>query len=180
MIIDLVVTRHQGFVEYLKKHNIISEECHVIRKATPDNVKGKNVIGLVPFLNVIHCCNSYTEIKLDLPYKVAGKELPLEDFERHFESMETYRIEKYSKFKEQKDFIENIVNYLMCSDYEWKFLEVHLKEGGDPFDHILFDVCSRSSNLEKYTKYVEKCATERNRERFEAYMDGLRRGYDAA
>lgn len=68
----------------------------------------------------------------------------------------------------------------MSSDYEWKFSEVHLKEGGDPFDHILFDVCSGSSNLEKYTKYVEKCATERNRERFDAYMDGLCRGYDAA
>ncbi len=179
MLIDLVVTRHPAFVEYLKKHNMIQEDCQVIRKASPENVSGRNVIGILPIC-LVKYCNSYTEMKLDLPYKLAGRELIVDDFERHFSSIGTYKVEDYSKFKEHEDFTKSMVDYLMNSDSEWKSLEEYLKCGGDPFEHILFDVCSGSDNLDVYSKYIEKFANERGRERFEAYMDGLRRGYEAA
>ncbi len=175
MKIDLVVTRHQAFVDYLLKHNMIEPDCQIIKKATPENVKGRNVIGILP-LCLTQYCESYTEMRLDLPYKLAGRDLVVDDFEKHFNSMGTYRVFPYDKFKEREELFHNLISYICDSDDEWESFKEYLsEENGDPFEHILFDICSHTGDFTDFSEYVSKYADERHRDRFEAYMDGLNR-----
>ncbi|MEN2981536.1 MAG: CRISPR-associated protein Csx16 [Thermus sp.] len=45
---DLVLTRHAGLVEYLQRHGVVGEEVQVLEHASPGDVRGKVVAGIVP------------------------------------------------------------------------------------------------------------------------------------
>lgn len=44
----VVVTRHPALVAYLRKIGLIGADAHVISHATPEDVAGKDVIGVLP------------------------------------------------------------------------------------------------------------------------------------
>ncbi|WP_156298869.1 CRISPR-associated protein Csx16 [Streptobacillus canis] len=92
-MVDLVVTRHKTLVEYLKNNNIISKDCEVIEHASAENVKDKDVIGVLP--HSLSCLtNTFTEIVLNIPFEKRGMELTLEEIEKYILSIKKYKVKE--------------------------------------------------------------------------------------
>lgn len=87
---DLVVTRHAGLVEYLKEQGIT---CDIIlpHVQDPSILEGKDVLGILP-VNMAAMCNSFTELALDIPQELRGKELDLEQVRQYAIGFFTYKI----------------------------------------------------------------------------------------
>jgi hypothetical protein len=96
MRIELVVTRHQGLVDYLIEEGIITAKTTVISHASAETVTGKHVLGVLP--HSLSClCASFTEIPLILPPELRGQELTADDVRKHARAPVTYTIEKIVK-----------------------------------------------------------------------------------
>jgi len=92
MKINLVVTRHPGLVEYLREKGLVGE-VEVVAHANPTIVTGKHVCGVLP--HSLSClCASFTEVPLDLPPELRGKELTLEQMREFASAPVTYVVEK--------------------------------------------------------------------------------------
>lgn len=90
---NLVVTRHQGLVDYLKKEKIVGDDIEVITHATVETVSGKNVIGVLP-----HSLSSLTlnfgEVPLALTPEMRGKELTCDDVAAIAGALSVYTVRK--------------------------------------------------------------------------------------
>ena len=91
----IVVTRHKSLVEYLRQEGIIDDNCTVIEHASPAEVRGQHVVGVVP-LRLAALAASVTEIPLDIPAELRGTELGIEDIRRYAGKHVTYRVEEMS------------------------------------------------------------------------------------
>lgn len=72
----IVVTRHAALVDLLVERGLIPEGTPVIDHATPADVAGQDVIGVLP-LSLAALANSVTEVPLRLTPEMRGKELDL-------------------------------------------------------------------------------------------------------
>mgnify|MGYP001042391799 FL=1 len=89
--IEVVVTRHQGLVQYLREAGIIDGSVRVVAHATPENVRGRHVLGVLP--HSLSClCESFTEVPLNLPADMRGKELTAEDVRQFAGQPVTYTV----------------------------------------------------------------------------------------
>ncbi len=89
----LIVTRHNGLVEYLKEEKIVGDNVEVIAHASPEAVTGRHVIGVLP--HSLSCLTaSFTEIPLRLPPELRGKELTAEDVRKYAGKPVTYIVTK--------------------------------------------------------------------------------------
>lgn len=88
----LVVTRHQSLVEYLLEIGIIAEgEYELVTHASPDNVTGRHVVGVLP--HSLSCLTeTFTEVPLVLPAELRGKELTIEDMRMYSKPPVTYKV----------------------------------------------------------------------------------------
>lgn len=92
MKIDLIVTRHQGLVEYLQEIGLAGNDVQVVSHATPENVAGKRLCGVLP--HSLSClCETFTEVPLNLPADLRGVELTLEQVRQFAGEPVTYRVE---------------------------------------------------------------------------------------
>jgi putative CRISPR-associated protein (TIGR02620 family) len=91
--LDLIATRHPGLVEYLREIGIASQETVVVSHATPENVAGKHVCGVLPH-NLSCLCASFTEVPLSLPAELRGAELTVEQVRQYAGEPVTYRVER--------------------------------------------------------------------------------------
>ena len=73
----VVVTRHPALVELLRERGLVTGEEPVVSHATPDQVRGRHVIGVLPLALAAEAA-SVTEIPLSLAPEDRGKELPVE------------------------------------------------------------------------------------------------------
>jgi putative CRISPR-associated protein (TIGR02620 family) len=73
----IIVTRHAALVDYLREQGIVGDDVTVISHARPEDVKGRDVIGVLP-LNLAALAASVTEIPLRLTPEMRGQELGLE------------------------------------------------------------------------------------------------------
>lgn len=74
----IVVTKHQGLVDYLKEQQIINENTKIISHVSdPNKIRHEDVIGVLP-LNLAVLTRTITEIPLSLAYEDRGQELSLE------------------------------------------------------------------------------------------------------
>lgn len=90
-----VVTRHQGLIQYLEEIGLIDHDAEVILHATPEQVAGQNVIGVLP--HSLSClCNTFTEIPMNIPAELRGKELTLEDMRQYGGTPVTYMVQRVS------------------------------------------------------------------------------------
>ena len=88
---DLVITRHEALVAYLAEKGLINPNCQVETHASPDLVRGKRVIGVLP--HSLSCLTeSFTEIPLCLPQELRGKELILADVRKYAGQPATYKV----------------------------------------------------------------------------------------
>ena len=91
-MINLIVTRHPGLVQYLEEVGIAGEGCRVISHATPEAVSGQHVCGVLP--HSLSClCASFTEVPLIVPAELRGQELRLEQVRQYAGTPVTYRVE---------------------------------------------------------------------------------------
>ena len=87
----IVVTRHPALVEYLRETGVISDDTPVLLHATPDDIRGKHVIGILP-LSLAALADKVTEIPLSLTPEMRGRELSLEEVREIAESPVTYKV----------------------------------------------------------------------------------------
>ena len=87
--IEIVVTRHAALIEYLKEIGLATDETSVVSNATPDVVRGKNVFGVLP--HSLSCLTAtFTEVPLNLPPEMRGRELTIEDMREYSGDPVTY------------------------------------------------------------------------------------------
>ena len=72
----IVVTRHPALVQHLREIGLIPEGCPVITHVTPDDVRNKSVIGVLP-LALAALARDVTEVPMDLPQELRGQELTI-------------------------------------------------------------------------------------------------------
>lgn len=87
----IVVTRHPALVALLVERGLVKEDVEVISHATPEQVAGKDVIGVLP-LNLAALAASVTEVPLALTPELRGKELDLEILREIAGEAVTYKV----------------------------------------------------------------------------------------
>ena len=87
----VVVTRHKNLIEYLREKGLVNPLTRVIEHASEKAIQGKHVIGVLP-LRLAAKAASVTEIPLDLPVELRGRELTLQDIKRYAGAPITYSI----------------------------------------------------------------------------------------
>ena len=88
----IVITRHPGLLEVLREKGVIPSSCEdFYSHATPDLVRGKDVIGILP-LSLAAEANSITEITLSLPPEARGKELNADEVRRFMTGVTSYKV----------------------------------------------------------------------------------------
>ena len=91
--IDLIITRHPGLVKYLVEEGIATKSINCATHATPELVKDKNVVGVLP--HSLSClCTSFTEVPLNLPQELRGKELNVDQVRKFASHPVTYKIRR--------------------------------------------------------------------------------------
>lgn len=88
----IIITRHAALVQYIVEIGLVSAG-RVIPHATPDDVRGRHVIGVLP-LRLAALAASVTEVPLDLPPELRGQELTLEQVRQFAGAPVTYRVER--------------------------------------------------------------------------------------
>lgn len=87
----IVITRHPALISYLEEIGLISEGTPVYAHATPELVKDKQVIGILPlYLAVL--TETITEIPLNIPQELRGQELSLEQIRQYADAPRTYAV----------------------------------------------------------------------------------------
>lgn len=87
----VVVTRHASLAALLIERGVIDESAQVIAHATPDDVRGARVIGVLP-LALAALAESITEIPLTLTPEMRGRELSLDELRACAGAATTYRV----------------------------------------------------------------------------------------
>ena len=89
----VVITRHPALIEYLKEIGLIEGDVNILPHATPDEVRNKDVIGVLP--HSLSCLtNTYTEVPIFVPPELRGQELTLEQIREYAQEPATYKIER--------------------------------------------------------------------------------------
>ena len=96
----LVVTRYKSLVDYLKQLNLIDDNVKVLPHASPDDVRNKHVLGVLPYWLACHTAK-FTEIQLRIPSEKRGTELRLEEIEFYALEPKTY-IVRLTSFEDKK------------------------------------------------------------------------------
>jgi len=86
----VIVTRHAGMVEWLSLHGV---EGDVIAHATPEDVRGRDVYGILP-LNL--AAEAFTITTVDMPGlkpEQRGQDLSPAEMDEAGATMTTYRVD---------------------------------------------------------------------------------------
>ena len=95
----VVVTRHQALIEYLIELELITSETPVISHASPGEIQGKDVIGVLP-LSLASLAKSITEIPLALSPEDRGRELSIERLREIAKEPRTYSVQAHQICKD--------------------------------------------------------------------------------
>jgi len=88
---NIIITRHVGLVQWLANHGITGEVIpHV---SNPDQIKGKDVFGILP-LNLAAVCNSITTVEMNLPPEKRGVDLIPEEMDNFGAKMARFKVIK--------------------------------------------------------------------------------------
>lgn len=91
---NIIVTRHAGLVEFLAARGITGV---VVAHATAEDVKGKDVYGVLP-LHLAAMCRTVTSVDMNLPADKRGAELTSAEVEKYFVDMTTYVVRTRADF----------------------------------------------------------------------------------
>lgn len=91
----VVVTRHAALIDYLVEINAIPPGTPHLTHATPEQIKNRDVIGVLP-LHLAALCRQVTEVPLDLPPDARGRELTLDEVRQYAGAPVTYQVRRVS------------------------------------------------------------------------------------
>lgn len=89
--VDLIVTRHAAMKSFLIEKGVADESTPVLPHASAEDVKGKDVAGVLP-IHLAAVTATFTTVELALPLEMRGKELTLADMKRYCRGLRTYII----------------------------------------------------------------------------------------
>lgn len=95
----LIVTRHQGLVEYFKKEGLVDGATAVVAHVgNPDELKGKHVFGVLP-IHLAAAAERVTHVPLNLPREVMAerRELSLEEMRPYIGERMTYQVHELDR-----------------------------------------------------------------------------------
>ena len=84
----VIVTRHAGLVEWLKRRGI---EGEVVAHADESAVKGKRVYGVLPY-RLAALADEFVEVSMSVPAELRGKELSADDIDGLNPQMTEWRV----------------------------------------------------------------------------------------
>lgn len=87
----LVITQHLALVEYLCELDLVPVDVSVTAHATPEDVAGKHIIGVLP-LWLASLATSVIEVPLHLPVTLRGVELTLGQIRKYARSPRRYTV----------------------------------------------------------------------------------------
>jgi len=93
MKFEVIVTRHPGLVDHLREIGLISKNVKILSHAGPDDVRGKNVCGVLPH-SLSSLTASFTEVPLSIPAELRGTELTLEQIKKYANPAVTYIVRR--------------------------------------------------------------------------------------
>ena len=76
-----IVTRHDGALEWVKKHHPEFADVEVIAQASPEDLKGNRIIGTLP-IHLAAICKRYWHLEMTVPADRRGTEISCEDMEK--------------------------------------------------------------------------------------------------
>jgi len=89
---DLVVSRHDGLVEYLREEAIIpAEGIEHIEHAELDDVRDRHIVGNIPSRLAAEA-EAVTEVDLDYPEDYRGEEFSADEVREHCTGITTYLV----------------------------------------------------------------------------------------
>jgi len=88
----VVITRHPGLVEYLIELKVIEEGTEFTEHATPQMVRGKRVIGVLP-LDLAAEAECVVSVPLKIPPELRGVELSADQVREFAGEVTTYKVE---------------------------------------------------------------------------------------
>lgn len=86
----LIVTRHKGLVEVLCEDFGLTD-IEVITHASIDDVRDRNVIGILP-IELAAFCETITVLSLNLPPELRGVELNADQVREYMGELNTYTV----------------------------------------------------------------------------------------
>lgn len=87
----VIITRHSGLVEWLARKGITGE---VIAQATAEDVRGKDVVGILP-LHLAAEANSISTVDMPrLPAEKRGQDLSPEEMDSFGATLTRYKVER--------------------------------------------------------------------------------------
>lgn len=103
MHFDILITRHDGLKEFLAAEGHTWDEV-ITHVTDPSALERKDVCGILPLHMACLCC-SYTELHLDIPAEMRGKELTEEQTREYARGLKTYVVFLQEHFREFERFI---------------------------------------------------------------------------
>lgn len=91
-MVDIIVTRHPALKQYLINKGIASETTLVVDHVMEEDIRGKNVAGILP-LHLASVANSIITVELVVPLEMRGKELSLEDMENFCNGLRKFSVQ---------------------------------------------------------------------------------------
>ena len=88
----IVVTRHPALVRVMIKDGIIGADVPVIPHATPEDVTGRHVFGVLP-LPLAALADRVTVPDLRVPPELRGKELTEEQIRKYLRGWRTFNVQ---------------------------------------------------------------------------------------
>lgn len=89
--IDLVVTRHPALLTVLIERGLVDTNTPIVTHASEDQVRGKHVLGVLPH-RLSSLCGLYTELSINVPPEMRGRELTVEQVREYASAPVTYSV----------------------------------------------------------------------------------------
>ena len=89
----VIITRHLALVEYLRELGLADEDTPVFSHATPEEVRGRHVLGVLP-LQLAVLAERITVVPLEVPRDLRGTELTLAQIREFAGEPVTYRVSR--------------------------------------------------------------------------------------
>lgn len=89
---QIVVTRHSALIEFLRERGLVGDDVRVIAQASPEDVRGKHVIGVLP-LHLAALADRVTVVDIATPPELRGVELSLQQLREYARGVTTYRVQ---------------------------------------------------------------------------------------
>lgn len=89
----VIVTRHPALVDYLREEGHVGTGVALIEHATPEEVRGKHVYGVLPLWLAAEA-GRVTEVTLRVPPEMRGRELTLKEVRQFFTGVATYEVKR--------------------------------------------------------------------------------------